>query len=96
MEKTRTTNRMEDFRTDLYRGMNMQLFAEGAGDGGAEGGETGKGGEGQAAGGKQEKLLTQAEVDALIEKRLARAQRHAMWQRIMDPPARTDTFPQSK
>lgn len=75
MEKTRTTNRMEDFRTDLYRGMNLQLFAESAGDGGAEGGETGKGGEGQAAGGKQEKLLTQAEVDALIEKRLARAQR---------------------
>lgn len=60
--------------------MHMQLFAEGGnaeGNGGGNGGDGGGegGAEGRKAGGNQEKTLTQAEVDALVEKRLARAMR---------------------
>ena len=77
MEKINTTNRVRDLWEDMARRMNLQLFAEdgesAGGDGGGEG-EKGNAGD-RKAGEKQEKTLTQAEVDALIEKRLARAQR---------------------
>ena len=67
------------------RGMNLQLFAEG-GDGSAGGQDGGAGTSGSAggqgggagtSGGDDAKTLTQAEVDALIEKRLARERRDA-------------------
>lgn len=51
--------------------MNLQFFAEAAAE---EAADEGKAAENKTDP-KQEKLLTQAEVDALIEKRLARAQR---------------------
>ena len=77
MEKINTTNRVRDLWEDMARRMNLQLFAEdgesAGGDGGGEG-EKGNAGD-RKAGEKQEKTLTQAEVDALIEKRLARDRR---------------------
>ncbi len=74
---------IEDIKRDVLWPINLQLFAEaGGGEGGAGTSGSGKGdGDGQegkeAGKGDGEKTLTQAEVDALIEKRLARERRDA-------------------
>ena len=70
---------IEDIKRDILWPINLQLFAEG-GEGGGEAGE-GSGGEGGEAGagtgGAGGRTLTQAEVDALIEKRLERERKAA-------------------
>ncbi len=56
--------------------MNLQLFAEAAeAEAEAAKAESGGGAEAAKAGEKQEKLLTQAEVDAMIDRRFAKIQR---------------------
>lgn len=70
-------NAKHDTEWDIMKHLNLQLFA-GSADGGADdadkgGGEPDKGDSADKSG----KTLTQAEVDALIEKRLARERRDA-------------------
>jgi len=76
---------------DIDRYFNLQLFAGGGDDGQDEGGgadDGGKDGGGKDAGGQDEggKKLTQAEVDALIDRRMAKERREA--QRRQDEAVR--------
>lgn len=78
-----TTNRRRWLTEDILRPMNLQLFAEDAGDGGSEGegGAEGAGGADSGAGGgsgsggsgqEGEKRFTQAELDEIINRRFAK------------------------